>query len=83
MTDNKFLPVLLIPFTPPCASLLCNPNGRIKRREKEGFHMRDTGMYIMLVLHKMCEWAVIPQFKSLISILSCLSACHAFEQTLT
>lgn len=41
------------------------------------------GTYNMLALHKMREWAVIPQFKSLISILSCLIGCRAFEQTLT
>lgn len=51
--------------------------------KKQGCTYRTQDVHHVSVAQNMREWAVIPQFKSLISILSCLSACHAFEQTLT
>lgn len=55
--------------------VFCYPNSGIRRRKKQGW---DRGTYNMLALHKMREWAVIPQFKSLISILSCLIRLSCF-----
>lgn len=65
---------------PPNRVFSVAPTAGLGSVKKQGC---TRGTYNMLALHKMREWAVIPQFKSLISILSCLIGCRAFEQTLT